>query len=86
VPLILCTRQYINGISINVAVMMPTRRASRISRNTYRTGITTDCVLTKAASVNNHEQQSDRQLLAGEDEPVTVSADSAYGTGESGPH
>jgi hypothetical protein len=39
-------------------------------------------VLTKAAGVHNHEAAIGPQLLAGEDEPVTVLADSAYGTGE----
>jgi transposase len=46
------------------------------------TGIITDCALTKAAGVNNHEAAVGLRLLAGEDERVTVLADSAYGTGE----
>jgi IS5 family transposase len=46
------------------------------------TGIITDCVLTKAAGADNHEAPVGLQLLAGEDQPVTVLADSAYGSGE----
>lgn len=40
------------------------------------------CVLTKAAGADNHEAPVGLQLLAGEDQPVTVLADSAYGSGE----
>ena len=46
------------------------------------TGIITDCALTKATGADNHEARSGLQLLAGEDSPVTVLADSAYGSGE----
>ena len=46
------------------------------------TGIITDCELTKAAGADNHEAPVGLQLLAGEHEPVTVLADSAYGSGE----
>jgi IS5 family transposase len=46
------------------------------------TGLITDCVLTKASGANNHEAVIGLQLLDAEDEPVTVLADSAYGTGE----
>jgi IS5 family transposase len=46
------------------------------------TGIITDCALTKANGADNHEAAVGLRLLAGEDDPVTVLADSAYGTGE----
>jgi transposase len=46
------------------------------------TGIITDCALTKATGVDNHEAAVGLQLLSGEAEPVTVLADSAYGTGD----
>jgi IS5 family transposase len=46
------------------------------------TGIITDCALTKACGADNHEAAVGLQLLAGEDEPVMVLADSAYGSGE----
>lgn len=46
------------------------------------TGIIIDCALTKAAGADNHEPAVGLALLAGEDDPVTVLADSAYGTGE----
>jgi hypothetical protein len=46
------------------------------------TGIITDCTLTKAAGADNHEAAVGLALLAGEDDPVMVLADSAYGTGE----
>ena len=46
------------------------------------TGLITDCALTKASGTGNHEAVIGLDLLAGEDEPVTVLADSAYGTGE----
>ena len=46
------------------------------------TGIITDCALTKAAGADNHEAAVGLQLLAGEKQPVTVLADSAYGTGQ----
>lgn len=39
-------------------------------------------MLTKATGADNHEAAVGQQLLAGEDQPVTVLADSAYGTGE----
>ena len=44
-------------------------------------GIITDCVLTKATGADNHEAAVGIGLLAGEDQPVMVLADSAYGTG-----
>jgi transposase len=46
------------------------------------TGIITDCALTKAAGADNHEAAVGLGLLAGEQQPVTVLADSAYGSGE----
>ncbi|HET6531482.1 MAG TPA: IS1182 family transposase [Actinoplanes sp.] len=51
------------------------------------TGIITDCTLTKAAGVAADgqpvsEARTGLDLLAGETEPVTVLADSAYGSGE----
>ena len=46
------------------------------------TGIITDCALTKATGAGNHEAAVGLELLAGEDSPVTVLADSAYGSGE----
>jgi IS5 family transposase len=51
------------------------------------TGIITDCALTKAAgsAVDGQpvsEARTGLELLQGEDEPVTVLADSAYGSGE----
>lgn len=46
------------------------------------TGIITDCALTKASGTDNHEAVIGLGLLDGEDEPVTVLADSAYGSGE----
>jgi Transposase DDE domain/Transposase domain (DUF772) len=46
------------------------------------TGIITDCALTKANGTDNHEAAVGLALLDGEDSPVTVLADSAYGTGE----
>jgi IS5 family transposase len=46
------------------------------------TGLITECALTKANGSHNHEAAVGLQLLDAEDEPVTVSADSAYGTGE----
>jgi IS5 family transposase len=46
------------------------------------TGLITDCALTKANGSDNHEAAVGLGLLDGEDEPVTVLADSAYGTGE----
>ena len=45
-------------------------------------GILTDCVLTKATGADNHEAAVGLGLLAGENQPVMVLADSAYGTGE----
>jgi hypothetical protein len=51
------------------------------------TGIITDCTLTKAAGlaadgVPVSEARTGLELLAGQTEPVTVLADSAYGSGE----
>jgi IS5 family transposase len=46
------------------------------------TGIITDCALTQATGAANHEAAVGLALLDGEDKPVTVLADSAYGTGE----
>jgi IS5 family transposase len=46
------------------------------------TGIITDCALTKATGADNHEAAVGLELLAGEDSPVTVFADSAYGSGQ----
>jgi Transposase DDE domain/Transposase domain (DUF772) len=46
------------------------------------TGIITDCALTKANGTDNHEAVVGLALLDGEDSPVTVLADSAYGSGE----
>jgi DDE family transposase/transposase-like protein DUF772 len=46
------------------------------------TGIITDCALTKATGPDNHEAVVGLGLLDGEDSPVTVLADSAYGSGE----
>lgn len=45
------------------------------------TGIITDCALTAANGTDNHEATVGLALLDGEDSPVTVLADSAYGTG-----
>jgi IS5 family transposase len=46
------------------------------------TGIITDCALTKANGADNHEAAVGLRLLGGEDKPVIVVADSAYGSGE----
>jgi IS5 family transposase len=46
------------------------------------TGIITDCALTGASGADNHEAAVGLGLLDGEDEPVTVLADSAYGSGQ----
>jgi IS5 family transposase len=46
------------------------------------TGIITDCALTKANGTDNHEAAVGLELLDGEDSPVTVLADSAYGSGQ----
>jgi IS5 family transposase len=46
------------------------------------TGIITDCALTKAAGAGSGDAAVGIDLLAGESEPVTVLADSAYGAGE----
>ncbi|XTP36986.1 IS1182-like element ISMgi4 family transposase [Mycobacterium sp. TJFP1] len=46
------------------------------------TGLITDCTLTKAGGVDTHDAAVAPQLLAGETAPVTVLADSAYGTGD----
>jgi hypothetical protein len=45
------------------------------------TGIITDCALTKANGADNREATVGLALLDGEDSPVTVLADSAYGAG-----
>jgi hypothetical protein len=45
------------------------------------TGIITDCALTAANGTDNHEATVGLALLESEDSPVTVLADSAYGTG-----
>jgi IS5 family transposase len=45
------------------------------------TGIITDCALTKASGSDNHEAVVGLALLEGEDTPVRVLGDSAYGTG-----
>jgi hypothetical protein len=45
------------------------------------TGIITDCALTKANGPNNREAVVGLALLDDEDSPVTVLADSAYGSG-----
>lgn len=46
------------------------------------TGLVTDCALTKASGPDNHEAVVGIDLLAEEPDPVTVLADSAYGTGD----
>jgi IS5 family transposase len=46
------------------------------------TGIITDCALTRAGGAGTHDAAVAPQLLAGERAPVTVLADSAYGSGE----
>jgi hypothetical protein len=46
------------------------------------TGIITDCALTKATGADDHEAAVGLGLLSGEAQPVTVLADTAYGTGE----
>jgi hypothetical protein len=46
------------------------------------TGIITDCALTKASGTGSGDAAVGIDLLAEEDEPVTVLADSAYGSGE----
>jgi len=46
------------------------------------TGIITDCAVTKAGGVDTHDAAVAPQLLADEAAPVTVLADSAYGTGD----
>jgi IS5 family transposase len=46
------------------------------------TGIVTDAALTPASGADNSDAAVGIDLLAGEDEPVEVLADSAYGTGE----
>jgi hypothetical protein len=46
------------------------------------TGIITDCALTKATGTDNREAVVGLALLEGEDSPVTVLADSAYGSGQ----
>lgn len=45
------------------------------------TGIITDCALTKASGTDNHEAVIGLALLEGEQAPVRVLGDSAYGTG-----
>jgi IS5 family transposase/transposase len=46
------------------------------------TGIITDCALTKASGVGSSDAAAGLALLRDEAEPVTVLADSAYGSGE----
>jgi IS5 family transposase len=46
------------------------------------TGIITNCALTKAGGADTHDAAVAPQLLAGEATPVTVLADSAYGSGD----
>lgn len=46
------------------------------------TGIITDCALSKASGTDNHEAVIAVALLEGEDQPLRVLGDSAYGTGE----
>jgi IS5 family transposase len=46
------------------------------------TGIITDCALSKASGTGSGDAAVGIDLLAGEPEPVTVLADSAYGSGE----
>jgi transposase len=46
------------------------------------TGIITDCALTKASGTGSGDAAVGIELLAGEPGPVTVLADSAYGSGE----
>jgi IS5 family transposase len=46
------------------------------------TGIITDCALSKASGTGSGDAAAGIDLLAGEPEPVTVLADSAYGSGE----
>jgi len=46
------------------------------------TGIITDCALTKASGKGSGDAAVGIALLASQDEPVTVLADSAYGSGE----
>jgi IS5 family transposase len=46
------------------------------------TGVITGCALTQANGPDNHEARVGLQLLADEQQPLTVLADSAYGTGE----
>ena len=46
------------------------------------TGVITDCVLTKASGTGSGDAAVGIDLLAGEPAPVTVLADSAYGSGD----
>jgi IS5 family transposase len=46
------------------------------------TGIITECALTKASGPGTHDAAVGADLLTGESRPVTVLADSAYGSGE----
>jgi hypothetical protein len=46
------------------------------------TGIITDCTLTKASGADSHDAVVGVGLLDGEQEPVEVLGDSAYGTGQ----
>ncbi|MDT5015408.1 MAG: hypothetical protein QOD39_1568 [Mycobacterium sp.] len=46
------------------------------------TGIITDCALSKASGAGSGDAAAGIELLAGESGPVTVLADSAYGSGE----
>lgn len=46
------------------------------------TGIITDCALTKASGTGSSDATVGIDMIASQDEPVTVLADSAYGSGE----
>jgi hypothetical protein len=46
------------------------------------TGLITDCTLTQAAGADSHDAVVGLALLDGETHPVTVLADSTYGTGQ----
>ena len=50
------------------------------------TGIITDCALTKASGKGSGDAAVGIALLASQDEPVTVLADSAYGSGNCAPN
>ena len=46
------------------------------------TGIITDCALTKASGTGSGDAAVGIEMICGQDEPVTVLADAAYGSGE----